>query len=109
MFSEFLYAWLLYFISVALFFVPFFINTAPTACILLTWFPEMKLAYTSGKYRSHSMGNMVFDKSDTAITSTTHSSIINDDSVNKDKTIENLRRRITQLESALSQNQAPEN
>ena len=58
---------------------------------------------------SDPLGNMVFDKSDTAITSTTHSSIINDDSVNKDKTIENLRRRITQLESALSQNQAPEN
>ena len=55
---------------------------------------------------SDPQGNRVFDKSDAAITITTHSSIINDDSVGKDETIENLRMRITQLESALSQNQA---
>ena len=57
-------------------------------------------------------GDSVFEKADAATTSATqHSKILNmsDDSVDKDKTIENLRRRIAQLESALSQNQAPEN
>jgi len=61
---------------------------------------------------SDPQGDSVFEKADTATTSATqHSKILNmsDDSVDKDKTIENLRRRITQLESALSQNQAPEN
>ena len=58
-------------------------------------------------------GDSIFDRADAATVSTIHSNnkILNmsDDSVDKDKTIENLRRRITQLESALSQNQAPEN
>ena len=61
---------------------------------------------------SDPQGDSVFEKADAATTSTTqHSNILNmsDDSVDKDKTIENLRKRITQLESALSQNQAPEN
>ena len=58
-------------------------------------------------------GDSIFDKADAATMSTiyTNYNIVNmsDDSVDKDKTIENLRKRITQLESALSQNQAPEN
>ena len=56
-------------------------------------------------------GDSIFEKADAATISTTHNKILNmsDDSVDKDKTIENLRKRITQLESALSQNQAPEN
>ena len=61
---------------------------------------------------SDPQGDSVFKKADAATTSATqHSKILNmsDDSVDKDKTIENLRKRITQLESALSQNQAPEN
>ena len=61
---------------------------------------------------SDPQGDSVFEKADAATTSATqHSNILNmsDDSVDKDKTIENLRKRITQLESALSQNQAPEN
>ena len=60
---------------------------------------------------SDPQGNTVFDKADAATISTTHNNVVNmsDDSVDKDKTIENLRRRITELESALSQNQAPEN
>ena len=57
-------------------------------------------------------GDNVFEKADAATTSAAqYSKILNmsDGSVDKDKTIENLRKRITQLESALSQNQAPEN
>ena len=58
-------------------------------------------------------GDRIFDKADAATTSTTYTNydIVNmkDDSVDKDKTIETLRRRITQLESMLSQNQAPGN
>ena len=62
---------------------------------------------------SDPQGNTVFDKADASTMSTTYTNYdvvnISDDSVDKDKTIENLRRRITELESALSQNQAPEN
>ena len=61
---------------------------------------------------SDPQGNRVFDRADAATVSTVHSNKMlnmSHDSVDKDKTIENLRRRITQLESALSQNQAPEN
>ena len=58
-------------------------------------------------------GDSIFDKADAATTSATYTNynIVNmsDDSVDKDKTIETLRRRITQLESMLSQNQAPGN
>ena len=55
-------------------------------------------------------GDSIFEKADAATISTTHKILnMSDDSVDKDKTIENLRKRITQLESALSQNQAPEN
>ena len=54
-------------------------------------------------------GDNIFDRANAATMSTTHSNILNDDSVDKDETIENLRRRITQLESALSQNKAPKN
>ena len=58
-------------------------------------------------------GDSIFDRADAATMSTIHSNNkvlnMNDDLVDKDKTIENLRRRITQLESALSQNKAPEN
>ena len=62
---------------------------------------------------SDPQGDSIFDRADAATMSTVHinNKILNmsDDSVDKDKTIENLRRRITELESALSQNQAPEN
>ena len=58
-------------------------------------------------------GDSIFDKADAATMSTIYTdyNIVNmsHDSVDKDKTIENLRKRITQLEYALSQNQAPEN
>ena len=58
-------------------------------------------------------GDSIFDKADAATTSATYTNydIVNmkDDSVDKDKTIETLRRRITQLESMLSQNQTPGN
>ena len=59
-------------------------------------------------------GDSIFDKADAATTSATYTNynIVNmkDDSVDKDETIETLRRRITQLESMLSsQNQAPGN
>ena len=58
-------------------------------------------------------GDSIFDKADAATTSATYTNnnIVNMsyDSVDKDKTIETLRRRITQLESMLSQNQAPGN
>ena len=62
---------------------------------------------------SDPQGNRVFDKADAATTSTTYSNhkILNTshDPLDKDETIEKLRRRITELESALSQNKAPEN
>ena len=58
-------------------------------------------------------GDSIFDKADAATTSATYTNynIVNMsyDSVDKDKTIETLRRRITQLESMLSQNQVPGN
>jgi len=59
---------------------------------------------------SDPQGDSVFDRADAATTSATqHSKILNmsGDSVDKDKTIENLRRRIAQLESASVQNKAP--
>ena len=59
---------------------------------------------------SDPQGDSVFEKADAATTSTTYTNYdvlnMSDGSVDKDRTIENLRRRITQLESALSQNQA---
>ena len=58
---------------------------------------------------SDPQGDSVFDRADAATSNTTYTNydVVNmsDGSVDKDKTIENLRRRITQLESALSQNQ----
>ena len=50
-------------------------------------------------------GDSVFDRADAAIYTNYDVVNMSDGSVDKDKTIENLRRRITQLESALSQNQ----
>ena len=59
---------------------------------------------------SDPLGDSIFNRADAATISTIHSNskILNmsDDSVDKDKTIENLRKRITQLEAALSQNHA---
>ena len=56
-------------------------------------------------------GDSIFDKADAATMSTTYSNnnVLNmsHDSVDKDEIIENLRRRITELESASSQNKAP--
>ena len=56
-------------------------------------------------------GDSIFDRADAATMSTTYSNNnvlnMNDDSVDKDETIENLRRRITELESGLSQDKAP--
>ena len=58
-------------------------------------------------------GDSIFDKADAATMSTTYTNYnivdMKDDSVDKDKTIETLRRRIAQLESMLSQNQVPGN
>ena len=59
---------------------------------------------------SDPLGDSIFNRADAATISTIHSNnkILNmsDDSVDKDKTIEHLRKRITQLEAALSQNHA---
>ena len=57
--------------------------------------------------RKDPQGDSIFDKADAAI-STTHSNLTSDDSVDKDKTIENLRRRIAQLESTLLHKQESE-
>ena len=60
---------------------------------------------------SDPQGDSIFDRSAAATISTTHSNnnVLNmsDDSVDKDETLESLRRRITELESASSQNKAP--
>ena len=55
-------------------------------------------------------GDSIFDRSAAATTSTTYSknNVVNsDDSVDKDETLESLRRRITELESASSQSKVP--
>ena len=56
-------------------------------------------------------GDSIFHKADAATMNTTYSNnnVLNmsHDSVDKDEIIENLRRRITELESASSQNKAP--
>ena len=56
-------------------------------------------------------GDSIFDKADAATMNTTYSNnnVLNmsHDSVDKDEIIETLRRRITELESASSQNKAP--
>lgn len=56
-------------------------------------------------------GDSVFDRADAATTSATYVSnndVLNsDDSLDKDKTIESLKRRIAQLESTSAQNKAP--
>ena len=59
---------------------------------------------------SDPQGDSVFDRADAATTSATYSSndVLNsDDSLDKDKTIESLKRRIAQLESTSVQNKAP--
>ena len=59
---------------------------------------------------SDPQGDSVFDRADAATTSTIYSSndVLNsDDSLDKDKTIESLKRRIAQLESTSVQNKAP--